>query len=268
MYTLQKIEKTLETNKDNYFHKYLPYNCMPLILYDLNKKIPYGREGGTNYKNTHYNTLSLAGYNNMHRWYSTQEIVCDFKFYFYSNDHYSITEDYKWEDSYDLDRLINLTEESIKMQIENILLYFNTNNEIYYNSKYNIFWTDKGYIAKIFDIKEDLSNITSQKSELLISVSSIFENSKNEKTYYRNGYGPKQRGQVPKTFEIINKDKLVKILRSNFIIVANRFLSQDFIESPNTPAMSDIIYTQDKAILERYLQQYENNIYFKDILKL
>jgi hypothetical protein len=132
----------------------------------------------------------------------------------------------KETEEYDLNKLIELVEKNYVI-FTNYVLKFVDGDIKNYKDK---FWSDSGFLITILPIEENLKLKTSQKSELRIKISNIDQTSSGRFIYTTDGDLRKMNG-LPKKYNVIGVRDFISIIRKNYIVVANRFLSQDFNKS-------------------------------------
>lgn len=260
MYKLQKFEKKLDKFAQN--HRPV-FNDTHITLCDFENPKAYGRGGGRNYKDTQYYIGSFRTYRFSHEWNNTDRWVAELKAYFDFRTSFLNGKEI-FEESFDTNKLIELVEDSFKIYIDNILSLLG--NEIRTVKLKNKFWSEKedGYIFTIDGVEEKLDSISNQESAFTVTQSSLYRNGKNELCYFRNG--DKAISKVPVKYEVVDKQILIDKIRKNFLVVANRFLSQNYTNSLNVPEASELISMSREQLL-LIKDVYKNKTVWKDVIK-
>lgn len=259
MYKLQKTVKTV----DDFAQKHRPvFNKKEISLWDLDNPMAYGRDGGTNFKDTQYYESYLAIHRYAHEWINTDNWVADLILTFKFHDTFLNGKE-NFEDSFNTKKLVDLVEDLFKMYIDNILSLLG--NEIRTVKLKNKFWSEKeDYIFTIGQVNEKLESSTGQDSEYTVVQSSLYRNGKKELCYYKDG--DKTVGKLPLKYEVVDKQVLIDKIRKDFIKVANRFLSQNYSTSLKVPEISEILKMSREQLL--LIQDvYKNKTEWKDVIE-
>jgi len=236
------------------------YNGMRIEVVDVDNRLPYGLDGGKNWKDTEFYHININIHRYVTSWINTPKWVGDLAVSFSFRESY-LNGNEVWNDSFDNNTLIDSVEKMFTMYMDNIFVMLD--DEIKTDGR-DKFWSDKGFILNIQPIEEDLKGNTNQKSEFKIIQSSFEPNSKGDMMYFKDD--DKGSAKVPKRFKTISKEDLTKKIRIEYLKVANRFLSQDFENSLHVMHISDFI----RLSMEEKIKNkdcYKNTTVFTDVIK-
>lgn len=262
MYKLRTKEKNETSDLGSSSHNNKrPFDTSSIILVDVDNKLPYGRGGGTNWNNTQYYHLILRTYAHSHAWYNTPHWCADLGVQFSLDGHMHLRGTETWENSFDDQKVISLVEDLFKLYTDNILQYLDA--DVKTNKQKTKFWSDKGFVFDFCGFEEELDTINRQKSTFKIIMADFWTKSSGQLTYFKDW--DKHSGTIPAKFDVITKAEVEKLIRAQFLGIANHFLSQDFQKSPRVPSASDII-GMSKSELQATLNAFDNKTIFKSII--